>query len=76
MCTSLGKQGVSREILGNIVAAPNAVNTLARIGQEALLLEMQGSERIHTSEYRDLDEAFRTLRDAQRQEYRDRRGRR
>jgi hypothetical protein len=76
MCTSMGRQGVNRDALANIIAAPNAVSQLARVGQEALLLEMQASERIHTSEYRDLDEAFRTLRDAQRQEYKDRRGRR
>jgi hypothetical protein len=76
MCGSMGRQGVNRDALVAIVASPNAVSQLARVGQEALLLEMQASERIHTSEYRDLDEAFRTLRDAQRQEYRDRRGRR
>jgi hypothetical protein len=76
MVNAMGRQNVDRNALTNIIAQPNAVTTLARIGQEALLLEMQASERIHTSEYRDLDEAFRTLRDAQRQEYRDRRGRR
>jgi hypothetical protein len=76
MCTSMGRQGVNRDALANIIAAPNAVSTLARVGQEALLLEMQASERINTSEYRDLDEAYRTVRDAQRQEYKDRRGRR
>jgi hypothetical protein len=76
MCGSMGRQGVNREVLANIIAAPNAVSTLARIGQEALLLEMQGSERIYTSEYRDLDQAYRALRDAQRQEYHDRQSRR
>jgi hypothetical protein len=76
MCTSMGKQGISREILGNIIAAPNAVSTLARVAAEAILLEMQSSERIHTSEYRNLDEAYRSLRNAQRQEHQDRRGRR
>jgi hypothetical protein len=76
MCTSMGRQAVNRDALANIIASPNAVSQLARVGQEALLLEMQASERIHTSEYRDLDEAFRVLRDAQRREYQDRRGRR
>jgi hypothetical protein len=72
MCSSLGKQGVNREILSNIIAQPNAVTTLARIGQEALLLEMQGSERIFTSEYRDLDQAYTAIRNAQREERRKR----
>jgi hypothetical protein len=76
MCTSMGKQGINREILGNIIAAPNAVSTLARIGQEALLLEMQGSERVFTSEYRDLDAAYTAIRNAQREDHQGRRGRR
>jgi hypothetical protein len=76
MCNAMGQQGVNRDALGAIVAAPNAVSQLAKVGQEALLLSMQQSERINTSEYRDLDEAYRAVRNAQRAEHHDRRGRR
>jgi hypothetical protein len=72
MCGSMGRQGVNRDASANIIASPNAVSTLARIGQEALLIEMQASERIHTSEYRDLDQAYTAIRNAQRQEPRQR----
>jgi hypothetical protein len=68
MCGSMGRQGVNRDAL----AGPNTVSTLARVGQEALLLEMQASERIHTSEYRDLDQAYTAIRNTQREERRKR----
>jgi hypothetical protein len=68
----MGRQGVNRDALATIIAGPNAVSTLARVGQEALLLEMQASERIHTSEYRDLDQAYTAIRNAQREERRKR----
>jgi hypothetical protein len=72
----MNRQGVNREALASIITSPNAVSQLSKIGAEALLLEMQASERVATSEYRDLDDAYRSLRDAQRQDHRDRLGRR
>jgi hypothetical protein len=76
MCSAMGQQGVNRDALANIIAAPNAVSQLARVGQEAMLLCLQQIERVNSSEFRDLDQAYRAVRNAQRAEYQDRRGRR
>jgi hypothetical protein len=76
MCGSMGRQGVNRDALAAIINQGDAVSQIGRIGQEALLLEMMACERTKSSEFQSLDDAYRSLRNTQRQEHAERRGRR
>jgi hypothetical protein len=73
MINSVGRSGVPQEALKQIVRSPTALKDFTALSQEAMLLELQRSGSVSGSDYRALDDAYRSLRDVQKADHRSRR---
>jgi hypothetical protein len=74
LCGAMGAQGVTPQVLAPLVARGDAVEALARLGQEAVLRELQ-TRRVSDPNYSDLENAYSKVRNHQRHEHRMNKGR-